>query len=214
MNGSRRLAALLVVALALVVGLFLRCRREVAPTPVARSTAPAAPEAALPAPLADNRAEERRARDAMRAQILEALRRRDAGRPVAASPAPKNAPATPPPRDEEPPPGRYDPEYIREVFHNDMFPFLKGCYDGALKRRPRLAGKLVLSFKIVGDPEVGGVVEDADFAEDSDLKDPEMETCVRESLMTITFDKPPSGGGYVTVKYPVLFSPDDEPDGG
>ena len=42
-----------------------------------------------------------------------------------------------------------------------------------------------------------------------------METCVRESLMTITFDKPPSGGGSVKVKYPWEFAPgSDEPDAG
>ena len=34
--------------------------------------------------------------------------------------------------------------------------------------------------------------------------------------MTLTFDKPPSGGGYVSVKYPVEFAPgdDDEADAG
>ena len=55
-------------------------------------------------------------------------------------------------------------------------------------------------------------MDDADFAEDSDLKDPEMETCTRESLMSLTLDKPPSGGGFVTVRYPVAFAPgeDDE----
>jgi hypothetical protein len=94
-----------------------------------------------------------------------------------------------------------------------MFPLLRQCYENALAQRPELAGKLVLTFTIVGDPSVGGVVEDADFDEESDLQDPEMETCVRESLMTLIFDKPPDGGGFVTVKYPVLFSPDDEDAG-
>jgi hypothetical protein len=90
---------------------------------------------------------------------------------------------------------------------------VKKCYESALQRSPKLGGRLVMTFKIVGDPSVGGVVEDAGFDDESTLKDDEMATCVRESLMTVTFDKPPSGGGFVTVKYPILFSPDDEEEG-
>lgn len=59
---------------------------------------------------------------------------------------------------------------------------------------------------------MGGVIEDAEFAEGSEIKDPEMETCTRESMMSLSLDKPPSGGGYVTVKYPVAFSPGDDDD--
>ena len=91
-----------------------------------------------------------------------------------------------------------------------MFPLLRQCYDSALKTKPTLAGRLVLKFAIVGDARVGGVVESAEIAEESDVKDDEMRLCVRESLMTLTFDKPPSGGGLVTVTYPILFSPGPE----
>jgi hypothetical protein len=94
-----------------------------------------------------------------------------------------------------------------------MFPLLHQCYEDTLRRHPTLGGRLVLTFSIVGDPAVGGIVEDADFAEESSIQDDEMRTCVRESLMTLTFDKPPTGGGYVTVKYPIEFAP-DEPDAG
>ena len=170
------------------------------------------PTTEAPLPPANDRAEARQARDGMRTEIMAALRRRDAGPAAKASPSPRSAPAAVPPPREEESRGSYEPSYIQEVFHKDMFPFLKGCYADALRRQPKLAGKLVLAFTIAGDPQVGGIVEDADFAEESDLKDQEMETCVRESLMTLTFDKPPAGGGFVTVKYPVLFSPDDEPD--
>ena len=146
----------------------------------------------------------------MRARILETLKKR--GEPIRPDPQPKQA-AAPPPKKEEAQEthGKYDPDYIRATFREDMFPLLKSCYEGALKRRPDLAGKLVLNFTIVGDRDVGGVLEDADVADDSTLKDDDMETCVKESLMTLTFDKPPSGGGYVTVRYPVAFSPGDEP---
>lgn len=44
--------------------------------------------------------------------------------------------------------------------------------------------------------------------------DAKMETCVRESLMTVTFP-PPAKGGVLTVIYPVVLEPgDDDDDGG
>jgi hypothetical protein len=202
--------------LLLVAAVILLVQRRAATAP-SLTTASSAPQASAPpptpAPLAAS-AEARRARDAMRDQILETLRKQAASAPP--RPAPASPRASTSNAESAPPKGHYEPEYIRQVFREDMFPLLRKCYEGALARKPTLAGRLVLTFRIIGDPSVGGVVEDAGFADDSDLKDAEMETCVRESTMTLTFDKPPSGGGEVTVKYPVMFSPgdDDDDDGG
>jgi hypothetical protein len=221
MNERRNLAIL--GGAALVAGALLLLRRGPAaahpPVPVPDAVPPAA-EATAASPSPDearhlDAAHEaaRKARDEKRAQILAALQRKSAASAHASARAPANAP---PAAGAEPPHGHYDPEYIRHVFREDMFPIMKQCYESALKSHPTLGGRLALKFSIVGDSQVGGVVEDADFTEDSDLKDDEMRTCVRESLMALTFDKPPSGGGKVTVTYPVLFSPgdDEEADGG
>lgn len=218
MNDLRRPLALLVAAALLgVVFFFFRTR---APSKPARArTAPsteAAPSvAAETPPTPEAHAEARRARDAMRAKIVEALRRRA---PVpAAAPAPATTPAArrpAPAADEDLPHGHYEKSYIQKNFREDMFPILKQCYGAALERQPDLHGKLVLKFSIVGDPDVGGVVEDASIGDESTLKDDELETCARESLMALTFDKPPSGGGLVTVSYPILFSPGDDDEAG
>lgn len=188
------------------------------PTATTRAVEPSAAVAPAPAPTPTISSQARQARDEMRAQILDSLRKRDAGAPPPPATAPvarRGEPATPPAA-----PGHYETSYIREHFREDMFPFLHQCYEAALRRQPALGGNLVLAFSIVGDPSVGGVVEEADFAEESDIQDEEMRTCVRESLMTLTFDKPPTGGGYVTVKYPIAFAPggdggdDEEGDDG
>jgi hypothetical protein len=212
MNQRRSLAVLGGVML-LVAGFFLLRRGPAAaarPAPPAVTAephveAPARAEAWESTPA---HAAARKARDAKRAEILEAIKRRQAAENPAPPPAP--APSSTAAAGDEPPPGRMDPEYIRHVFREDMFPLMRQCYDATLKRRPTLGGRLVLKFAIVGDATVGGVVEDGRIAEESDLKDDEMQTCVRESLMSLTFDKPPEGGGKVTVTYPILFSPDDE----
>jgi hypothetical protein len=215
MNGTRRILAVLGGAALLALAAFFFLRGK----PVEPARAKAGAEARATAGTVTERpsarggasaAEARRARDAMREQILEALRRRAAADP---SKAPGGRATTGGGDEDEPPHGRYDPEYIRANMREDMFPLIKQCYGDALERQPKLAGNLVLKFSIVGDPSVGGVIEDADFADESDIHDDEMRTCVRESLMTLTLDKPPEGGGKVTVTYPIAFSPGDDDAG-
>lgn len=179
--------------------------------------APAQASAKRSRPSARQNTEARRARDAMRAQIVSELeRKRSAAAASATAKAPpREAPSQAPPAraaasDEDRPKGHYDPKYIQKHVREDIFPLLRECYEEALSRRPKLGGKLILTFTIAGDPSVGGIVEEADFAEESSIQDEEMRTCVRESLMTLTFEKPPEGGGYVTVRYPIEFSADDE----
>jgi hypothetical protein len=211
MNGTRRTLTVLGGAALLALALIFLFRGK----PVGAARAPGSAEARATPPPPPSRpqrdavseARARRARDAMRDQILEAQRRRAAASP----PKPADTrDAAAPTGEEEPPRGHYDPQYIRASFREDMFPLLRECYGDALSRQPKLAGKLVLKFAIVGDPSVGGVIEDADFAEESDIQDDEMRSCVRESLMSLTLDKPPEGGGKVTVTYPIAFSPDDD----
>ena len=84
----------------------------------------------------------------------------------------------------------------------------KQCYEDLLARHPDAGGRLEMEFTIAGDDKIGGIVEDASIAKSSSLKDERMETCVRESLMTVSFP-PPAHDGVVTVVYPIVFSPDE-----
>jgi hypothetical protein len=215
MTNDRRPALLVAAVVILVVAAIalFRHRSEPSPTVASAGSAPAVRLGAHPPPSP----EARRARDAMHQQILDALRLRDAGAPPPRAPSSPPSPAAaragaPGPADDSAPHGSYDPEYIRENVHDQIFPLLRSCYEAALARNPKLSGKLVFSFRLVGDPAVGGVIEEAEFGEGSDIEDAEMETCTRESLLSLTLDKPPSGGGYVTVKYPVEFAPGDDED--
>ncbi|HEX3344078.1 MAG TPA: AgmX/PglI C-terminal domain-containing protein [Polyangiaceae bacterium] len=109
-------------------------------------------------------------------------------------------------------PEKFSPEYIRDRVREDLFPLAKGCYADALKRNPKLSGRLAVSFRILGDKKVGGVVDEAHMTEDTTIDDAEMQTCVRESMMSVSFDAPPNDGE-VTVVYPIDFSPDDDEAG-
>jgi hypothetical protein len=105
-----------------------------------------------------------------------------------------------------------DPDYLRGVMHSDFFPLAKDCYLTALGHNPRLAGRIELHFQIIGDRKVGGVVDEAKFLEGTTIDDREFQTCVRESMLSVSFAAPPDDGS-LTVTYPITFSP-DEPEGG
>jgi hypothetical protein len=105
-----------------------------------------------------------------------------------------------------------DPKYIQKRVREDLFPLAKNCYGDALKRNPKLGGKLVVFFRIIGDKKVGGVVDEARMTEETTIDDAEMQTCVRESMMSVSFDAPP-GDQEITVVYPILFSPEDDEAG-
>jgi len=142
-------------------------------------------------------------REALRARILAALQgpALPPGSPVAAPPitaAPADA-------------SDFEPSYIRDRVHEDFMPLGEKCYVDALASHPTLHGKIIVHFKIVGDEKVGGIVDEASIDEKSTLKDAALAECIRQSMMTVSF-KPPPRGGWSTVTYPFVFSPDA--DGG
>ena len=109
-----------------------------------------------------------------------------------------------------------DPKYIQEVVRGEFFPMAEKCYEELLTRKKGAKGRIEMSFTIVADEKHGGIVEDVGVDSDGGVADEKMTTCMRESLSTLAF-RPPAHGGYVTVVYPILFSPgddDEEPKGG
>ncbi len=132
-------------------------------------------------------------------------------------------PAEPPTRDRRYAPmperadGKIDADYLRQRVKEDFLPMAKGCYNELLARAPKAAGKIVVKMKIVGDEKVGGIVEDATIDRDAGtLPDEKLETCFRESMMSMAFAPPPHGGS-VTVIYPFTLAgsdPDAPKEGG
>lgn len=102
------------------------------------------------------------------------------------------------------------PDYIRARI-GDLAPLLRECYDLALHEDPALEGKLVVEFVIGGEPEVGAIVEESRILDESTLRHPVLDECVRETMYTAEFEDPPTGGR-VTVRYPFRMSrSSDEP---
>ncbi|MFO0566406.1 MAG: AgmX/PglI C-terminal domain-containing protein [Polyangiaceae bacterium] len=106
------------------------------------------------------------------------------------------------------PVGELDKDYVQTRIRDDFLPMAKECYEAALEQNATLAGRMVFEFVIVGDESVGGIVESAELDPSSTLADAELVTCMRESLLSVTFP-PPKNGGRVTVKFPFALSTSD-----
>jgi ferric-dicitrate binding protein FerR (iron transport regulator) len=157
---------------------------------------------------------QRRAFDRVRA---DGVRQRAAGRRVAGSgaalpakapapaPASANAPAAPAapltPEQEE-----HRRVYIRDAVRQQYFPIARSCYEELLGRQPKAAGKVVMSFAIVGDGDAG-VVDRVELGDGTTMDDPEFTTCMRESMYSTVFEPPPPGANETTVVYPIELDP-------
>jgi hypothetical protein len=87
-----------------------------------------------------------------------------------------------------------DHGYLMKVMNEDLMPLVDECYELARASKPELAGTLVLDVQILGDEDIGGVVDSIAPANINEVDDPTMNECVRESLLSITLPAPPKGG--------------------
>ncbi len=129
----------------------------------------------------------RLARDLAREKIWKSLGRKHALEPAgpgSAAPRPSDASKLP----------ALAPEYIQSAISEQLVPVAIECYETALDQDPELAGKLLMNFTIIGDEEVGGVVEDAALGEGSTLDNEFVRECMRESLLSVSFPAPDAGG--------------------
>lgn len=187
--GAALAVALLVAAL--IPGVAQAPSPPRVPPPGSSSARPAPDDGSRRTPAKIAR-DARRALEAMRPRLLEAIRARAATAPAESKP---DAGET------------YDPRRVLTQLGEGVLPLVRPCYEAALARRPGLAGHLVLVLDIESDPVDGGTIEAADFTDESTISDPEMRACVRESLLAVTFDAPPAPSGRLTVKYPIDFTP-------
>lgn len=163
----------------------------------------AVPSEAEAGPLPAKLAAQRETSNRMRGEILAALALRSREGVSARAGDPAHAPDEP--AQDQP---ALDKDYIRERIREDLIPVAVECYESVLEDEPEAGGKIVMKFAILGDPEVGGVVDEATVdPEQTTFANAALHECMRESLMAVNFEAPPEGGR-VDVTYPFEFAPD------
>lgn len=102
------------------------------------------------------------------------------------------------------PAAQLDAKYIRSVVRGAL-PLLRECFTLARDSAPDAEGKVVVEFTIVGEKDIGGLVESATIISDNALsKNKAMAECVTETMMSLEYAAP-EDGGKVMVKYPFVF---------
>lgn len=98
-----------------------------------------------------------------------------------------------------------DKGYIRTQLAA-LLPLIKECYENALITQPTLAGKLVVDFTIIAEPDVGGLVSESAINDaHSTIADAPLRECVQETMYAAHFPAP-LDGGEVRVTYPFEFA--------
>ena len=146
------------------------------------------------------------AREAMRQRILAAAAAREASAPtkqpgptLTDAPAARPAKAKQPEVEAPPEPAALNDRtgnhaYITRVFSERLMPLVDECDELARASNPKLAGMLNLNLELVGDEDIGGVIEAIEPDPSNEVTDPTMMECVRESLLAITLPPPDDGG--------------------
>lgn len=110
--------------------------------------------------------------------------------------------------------GSLDKEYIQKQI-KEIVPLVAECYELALHSNPDLQGRVVVEIKLIGEEDIGGLIESSRVVEeDSDVTEPSFLECVRETMYAVELDAP-EGGGSVVIKYPLNFAsspPESEGD--
>ena len=96
--------------------------------------------------------------------------------------------------------GRLPGEVIQRIVRQNYGRF-KNCYESALRTNPSLTGRVAVNFAIGRD---GAVMTAQDGG--SDMPDQSVISCVTRGFMNLSFPQPE--GGIVTVKYPLVFTPE------
>ncbi|MCP4602571.1 MAG: FecR domain-containing protein [Proteobacteria bacterium] len=98
---------------------------------------------------------------------------------------------------------------------DEIIPEIENCYEKVLENDETLEGRIVVNFKIIGEPDVGGVIEDAKIVkEDSEgslangslANNEDLSHCLLDSMDLIELPAPENGGQAI-VTYPFMFTP-------
>lgn len=166
----------------------------------ARVGEPARGDAPQPASeVAEARASEAPA--ARRAALRERLLAAEAAREAARGPQPEPEPAASPGELTDRT-GRGDPALL-ELLNTDFMPLADECIATAREANPELAGMLAVGVELLADDELGAIVESVEFPPTNELDDQELQTCIRETALSMILPPAPSGRDAFMLTLPI-----------
>ncbi|MGH1343598.1 MAG: hypothetical protein ACRBN8_18720 [Nannocystales bacterium] len=83
---------------------------------------------------------------------------------------------------------------LMDAVSKDLMPLVDECYEAAAERDPGIAGLIDINLEMVGDEDVGGIVESFELGEENEIQDEEMIECIRETTLSTLFPAPKDSG--------------------
>lgn len=94
-----------------------------------------------------------------------------------------------------------------DAVNKDLLPLANECYQAAVERDPTVAGMIDINLEMVGDEDVGGIVESFELGEENEIQDEQMIECIRETTLSTIFPAP-EGTGRQGARLTLRFAPD------
>jgi hypothetical protein len=100
-------------------------------------------------------------------------------------------------------------EYVQGVLEDQLIPAAKSCYEDIAP--PGTSGELTFSVAVIGDPELGGIIDEVSLKADESSIEGELSECIRQASYALEFDPPESGRGVEEFDFTMRFDSDEEP---
>lgn len=96
---------------------------------------------------------------------------------------------------------------LMDAVNKDLLPLAEECYEAAVERDPTIAGMIDMNLEMVGDEDVGGIVESFELGDENEIQDAEMIECIRETTLSTLFPAP-EGTGRRGARITLRFEPE------
>ena len=97
-------------------------------------------------------------------------------------------------------------EYIAGIERGQLDVLTRKCLEAARAKKPDAQGEIRVRYVVLSAPNIGGVIEDATVDESS--LDDDLEECIHESFLELTFDPAPRQGGWQEAGFEMAFGSD------
>ncbi|KIG14229.1 hypothetical protein DB30_06978 [Enhygromyxa salina] len=99
-------------------------------------------------------------------------------------------------------------EYARGIIQDQLIPAAESCYEDIAAKGA--GGALTLSVAVIGDEELGGVIDRIDVNPEKTSIEGDLTECVRQSAYDMEFEPPEQGQGVVEFEFTIEFSDDEK----
>ncbi|MFO7565734.1 MAG: hypothetical protein R6X02_24035 [Enhygromyxa sp.] len=98
-------------------------------------------------------------------------------------------------------------EYVAGIVREQLIPLARACYEDIAPRGTE--GGMTVGVVVLGDAEIGGVIERVDITDADPSIEGDMTECIRQAAYDLEFDPPEEGQGAQEFQMSLRFSSEE-----